>query len=358
MSLITLFSPNLGRTVKMGRVAPEPGAQKLQLASYATATPISVPLTVDYTKKANAVLANTYLNELLGCCVIAAGYHIVGVWTGNADNLFTASPKQIIADYSAVGHYNPEIPSTDQGAIEQDAFNYWTKTGFANGTKLAGWAAVNATRMSDVMAAIYLFENAILGMQLPDAWIHPLPSASGFVWDVAGEPGPKNGHCVMATGYTQQGVQIDTWGVRGIITWAALAKYGTTQASGEMYTLLSPDQLAKATQKAPNGVAWPDLIASFSKMGGKVSTLSGQAPTPSTPTPAGPAPTPTRPAPTPAKPAPTPARPVLVTPPLSSIVSPNVGLYLAGGIAAVGLLTLLGRSGASSHTSTSLGPAL
>ena len=350
MSLITLFSPNLGRTVKMGRVAPAPGAQKLQLASYATSTPISVPSSVDYTKKANAVLANTYLNELLGCCVIAAGYHIVGVWTGNTDNLFTASPKQIIADYSAVGRYNPEIPSTDQGCIEQDAFNYWTKTGFANGTRLAGWAAVNATRMSDVMTAIYLFENAILGMQLPDAWIHPLPSASGFVWDVAGEPGPKNGHCVMATGYTQQGVQIDTWGVRGLITWAALAKYGTTQANGEMYTLLSPDQLAKATQKAPNGVAWSDLIASFTKMGGKVATLTSA--TPPTPTTTVPGPAPVGPS------APAPVRPVLVTPTLSSIVSPNVGLYLAGGLAAVGLLAVLGRGGASAHASTSLAPAL
>ena len=83
----------------------------------------------------------------LGDCVIAGGYHVEAVWTGNAGQLFTATDAQIVADYGAIGGYVPGDPSTDNGCDEQTAFNYWTKTGFANGTTLAGWLAVDAARL-------------------------------------------------------------------------------------------------------------------------------------------------------------------------------------------------------------------
>jgi hypothetical protein len=71
-------------------------------------------------------------------------------------------------------------------------------------------------------------------------------------------------------GYGALGVTIDTWGLIGTITYPATAKYAVPAANGELYVMLSPDQLEAGYQKAPNGIAWSQLIADFDAMGGNV----------------------------------------------------------------------------------------
>jgi hypothetical protein len=225
--------------------------------------------------------------------VIAGGHHNVGVETGNAGSAFTATEKQIEADYGAIGGYVPGDPSTDQGCDEVTAMNYWQNHGFCDGTKSLGWLALDPTNKTEIMQAIYLFENCMFGVELPDGWVNPFPSASGFTWDVAGNPDPENGHCFIGCGYNSAGVKIDTWGMLGTNTWAAVKKYCAASANGQLLVLITPDQLAKGQSKAPNGVAWTDLIADFDSMGGTVPVPPAPAPTPPAPTP----PTPTPPAP-------------------------------------------------------------
>ena len=72
---------------------------------------------------------------------------------------------------------------------------------------------------------MWLFENLYFGLELPDAWINPMPDAPGFVWDAAGPADPQNGHCVVGVGYTAQGITIDSWGMTGLLTDKAIAKY-------------------------------------------------------------------------------------------------------------------------------------
>lgn len=269
LPLKTIHAPHLGRSVKMGRRRPIARCPRLCLANYLRMSLPTPPAACDYRAKAMSVLTNIYGNDQLGDCVIAAGYHVVGVETGNAGKIFTASDPQIVADYSAIGGYVPGDPNTDQGCDEQTALNYWTQKGFADGSKLLGWLAVDATNRQEVMAAMWLFENLFFGMELPDAWIDPFPSSSGFVWD-AGTPNPDNGHAIMGVGHDQKGVQIDTWGMIGTLTYAAIAQLCTPSSNGELYVLLSPDQIAKGQAKAPNGVAWRDLVTDFDSMGGHV----------------------------------------------------------------------------------------
>jgi hypothetical protein len=104
--------------------------------------------------------------------------------------------------------------------------------------------------------------------------INPMPSSSGFVWDVAGAPDPDNGHCVVGVGYDAKGVTIDTWGMTGLITDHAIAKYATVAGQGELYTVVSQDAINRATQKAPNGFDWSQLVADFDSMGGSVAPVS------------------------------------------------------------------------------------
>lgn len=239
--------------MKLGRIRPAHRA-KLAFRSYC-ADPSKLPpapAACDYTTKAAACLALVYMNDSLGDCVIAGGYHELGLWTGNATGSpFLATDAQIVADYGAIGGYNPSDPSTDQGCDEQTALTYWMSHGYADGSKLGAFVGVDATNPDEVRSCVLCFETVFLGIELPDAWISPFPSSSGFVWDVAGDPDPSNGHCVVVVGYNDVGVQIATWGMIGTITWAALAKYCSSTSGGEIYALLSPDEVSG--DEAPNG---------------------------------------------------------------------------------------------------------
>jgi hypothetical protein len=274
--------PKSGHTFKLGRKRPVARCPRFALRNYLTRGLPAAPPTCDYTRSAQAALSQIYDNDNLGDCVIAGMAHVVGVLTGNAGTKpFLYTNDQIIGLYSAIGGYVPGDPATDQGCDEQTALNYWENNGAlppnvtspSGAHKIAGWMAVDATNPEECQTALWLFENLYFGLELPDDWINPAPSASGFVWDVAGAPDPQNGHCVVGVGYTANGIAIDTWGMTGIMTYAAVAKYASEAAGGALYTVVSMDGINQATQKAPAGFDWSQLIADFDSMGGNVASL-------------------------------------------------------------------------------------
>jgi hypothetical protein len=247
---------------KLGRKRPPNGRAKLRFADYIQPSLPPPPPSCDYTGPATAVLGQMFLNDQLGDCVIAAGAHLVGLETSNAGDAFVYSDAQVLADYEAIGGYNPNDPSTDQGCDEQTAFQYWQRTGFADGTLLDKYLGLDATNPTQIQQAMYLFENLFFGVELPDAWVTPFPSSSGFVWDT-GTPNPNNGHAFLGVGYNTQGVQIDSWGLKGTVTWAAITTLCGPSGGGQLYALLTPDQIPKATQRAPNGLDWATLQSDF-----------------------------------------------------------------------------------------------
>ncbi|HYM54136.1 MAG TPA: hypothetical protein VES97_02155 [Solirubrobacteraceae bacterium] len=264
--LTSVLVPHLGVSMKLGRLRPL-NRLRLHARDYLRHAQLPPPPpSVDWSPSATSALAQVYLNDQLGDCVIAGLMHLVGVWTGNASGgaPFIATPDQVVAAYSAIGGYVPGQASTDQGCDEQVALNYAQQVGLADGTKFAGSFAVDATNQLECQQVISLFEGGVMfGVALPDAWISPFPSAAGFTWDVAGPPNPSNGHCVVGVGYTAAGILISTWGLVGTMTWAAVAKYAVQASGGELYAALSPDQVAKGQAAAPNGLAWADLQADF-----------------------------------------------------------------------------------------------
>jgi hypothetical protein len=281
MPIKTIEHPVTKRSFKLGRKRPVARCPRLSLKNYLTRNLPAPPAAADYTKAAAPALAKVYENDTLGDCVIAGMAHVVGVLTGNAGGPpFLYTDQQIIGLYSAIGGYIPGDPATDQGCDEQTALNYWENNGAMppNSTppsgdshRIAGWLAVNAADPAEFRIALWLFENLYFGIELPDAWVNPMPSASGFTWNAAGPPDPNNGHCFAGVGYNSKGVEIDTWGMTGTITDAAISKYARQDANGELYTVVSQDGINKATQKAPNGFDWSQLIADFDSMGGSVS---------------------------------------------------------------------------------------
>lgn len=274
--------------MKLGRRRPRAIGPHFRLRNYLRATLPTPPASCDYSGPALDILADVMGNDQLGDCTCAAIYHYLGLLTANAGAPFHATLAQVVALYSAVSGYNPADPSTDQGADELTVLNYVCSNNLADGSKGLGWVLVDAGNKTEVMTAIDLFEGCLLTLELPDTYVNPFPSGNGFTWDV-GTPDPQNGHAIMVTGYDATGVKIDTWGMLGTLTWAALAALCTSAGGGGCYALLTPDQIAKGAAKAPNGFDWASLIADFDAMGGSV-----PAPTPA-PVPPAPGPTPTAP---------------------------------------------------------------
>lgn len=179
----------------------------------------------------------------------------------------------ILRDYSAIGGFDIHNPqSTDNGCDMQTAANYGVTTGYADGSKDAGWLTVDGSDISQVKSAFWAMEDLDFGMALPAAWVAKMPDKDGFVWDVAGDPVPENGHCVVGVDLDKDGIVVDSWGLEGLITWKAIAKYTARSAGGELYVHLNEDQLAKGALKAPNNIAWLDILGFFNAMGGHVPT--------------------------------------------------------------------------------------
>jgi hypothetical protein len=271
MPRTTTSQSTMHRRYRMGRVRPVARCPRFSLKNYLLRSLPPPPASCDYSSKASKPLSEMYLNNQLGDCVIAGIGHVVGVLTGNAGKAFLYDNAEIVALYSAIGGYVPGNPNTDRGCDEQTALNYWQHNGAPKGShQIAGWMSVNGTDPTEYRTALWLFENLYFGLELPDKWINPEPTASGFIWDVAGPTNPQNGHCVVGVGYSAKGVKIATWGMTGTLTDAAIAKYATKTGEGELYTVVSQDSLMKATQKAPAGFDWSQLIADFDSMGGNL----------------------------------------------------------------------------------------
>jgi len=278
MPVKTLTHPTTGRTVKLGRNRPEIRIEALALRDYMDMAVLPPAPDCDYSTAASLALGEMYGNDVLGDCVIACAGHLFGVLNENAGAgkaLF--SPTEIVEEYGVCG-YVPGDESTDNGCFVQDVLEAIQTAGMKghhNPTghekikrvhHISGWLAVDGTNKEEVRQAIHLGENLIFGIELPDRWITPFPSENGFVWDVAGHPDPENGHCVIGCGSTSAGVTIGTWGLVGLMTYAAIARYTAESVGGELYVAFSPESLIRAQQKTPAGIDWETLLSDIAAL--------------------------------------------------------------------------------------------
>lgn len=272
MTLRVHHNHDKSRSFVMGRRKPVSLGPHMRFRNYLRRHMPLAPEECDYTPAAMPALDKIYLNDQLGCCVISGMAHIIGLVTANAGlPPFLFTDQQIVDEYGVVGGYDPSNPSSDQGCDEQTALNSWFKSGFPPGShQIAGWMTVNAADPQEYRLAMWLFENLFFGVGLPDAWISPVPSASGFVWDVNGPSDPQNGHCFIGCGHSQKGITLSTWGMTGLLTDAAVANYASHNSGGGLYVIVTKDSLNKASQKAASGFDWSQLCADFDSLGGHV----------------------------------------------------------------------------------------
>lgn len=286
MSVQTVQLRN-GATFKLGRIRPKAPPPALRFAVYYDPLKDRVPppQAVDYSAAAAASLSRVYLNDQEGDCVIAGKYHALGVWTGNE-----SGSSVVATDAEVQASYHTICGPGDNGCVITDVLDYYKSKGLTasgKGYKIDGYVSIDFKNQQEVMVALEVFGALVIGINLPNDWTAAGP---GVVWDVTRSQ-IVGGHDVTAIGYTQQGVQISTWGKVGtIITWAAMAA-GTWVE--ELYAVLSPDWYSQA-DLAPNGIDAATLAADLAKLGGGVIPDPGPGPGPS---PVPPAPVPPAPVP-------------------------------------------------------------
>ena len=150
-----------------------------------------------------------------------------------------------------------------QGSDEVTVANYWLKTGFAPGMPpISGYVSVDPTNVTQLKTAVWLFGNVLFGATLLQAWVNAMGSMkSGFTWGIGGASDPDAGHGFNGYGYNANGIFIDTWGMFGTITWAAIASVAAASQGGNVFCMLSPDLVNKAKAISPSGFDTAQLQA-------------------------------------------------------------------------------------------------
>lgn len=250
---------------RLGRNRPTRVSPHHSLARYIT-TP-APPASVDYTAAATENLTNIYGNNVLGDCTAACYAHQIGLWTGNSGTLFVPTIDDVVTFYSKCSGYQPGLDATDQGADELVVLDMARDVGLS-GHVILGAITVDAMVDLQVATALWLFGGLTICVELPVEW--STNPSDGFTWDVEGSPDPKRGHCFLGTGYNSVGVQIDSWGIAGTVTWGAMQKYAIAGAGGSCNALLSRDWISTNMQTAPNGFDMAILSSDFASIGPEV----------------------------------------------------------------------------------------
>ena len=264
-----LTHPSTTKVVSLGR--NRPSAEKLvkprlRFSDYlpiATAPPVPPPGPYGRTALLSNVTPQMYGNDNTGDCTMAAEAHLDGAFTGEANPpAVTFSNAQVLAAYYRL------TGGPDTGLDEITVLDDWKTTGgISPDHKIIGYVTIDATNQAHVELAIWLFANGYACLELPDAYINPFPTASGFVFDVAGDPDPDNGHAICFYDCDADGVYVMTWGMWGKMPWAAVKKYFAEANGGSLNIILTQDIINKASQKTVTGFDFTQLQADLPMVG-------------------------------------------------------------------------------------------
>jgi len=235
--------PRLFRSVRRYMTAPLPAA----------------PASFDYYSAARAALSDVLANNRLGDCTSAGALHAEEAISAAAGAPVVFQEADAIKFYSLSTGYNPADPTTDQGGDEYTVLSTWKEKGLdGHGAhKIAGFVAVDPSEAALVKSVCWLFENLYFGIELADSWTQV---SDGGTWDVGQPPDPKDGHCVVGVGGSDAGIVIDTWGELVTMTWAAVESFCDQSNGGQLFAVLTPEIIARAQEKSPEGFDWPTLV--------------------------------------------------------------------------------------------------
>lgn len=259
-------------TLKLGKRAPQRDPRTLKLAKYLPKKLPAVPVQNGYiTKIASFPM---FLNDQLGCCVIAAAGHMIQQWTTYAGKPVILTDTQILQAYEYIGGYKPGHPETDNGCDMLTALKFWRKYGIGNHRILA-FVSVDVANQNEIDTGVSLFGNLMSGIQLPLTAQNPVPAVDGTpTWSFPsggavgnGSPGSWGGHCVPLFGYNDnpaagapRGTKLPTWGQLYNMTPKFFRTFGD-----ELYAVVTQDWV-DAQGKSPSGFNINTLLSDLAAL--------------------------------------------------------------------------------------------
>lgn len=162
-------------------------------------------------------------NDQYGDCVFADCSHLEMLRTANAGTIWIPTTEQVLALYTACTGFNPNDPSTDNGADERSVIDYLTSTGWL-GRKLDSSANLDPANLDHFKWAVCLFGASRLGVNLPDSAMDQFSAAKP--WDYVPGAQLAGGHDVPLVKYDAGTYYVVTWGKLQAVTPAFMtAKY-------------------------------------------------------------------------------------------------------------------------------------
>jgi hypothetical protein len=261
---------------KFGRVPNDPSKPRLFLGpQHLKATP---PDAVNFYSSIGG--GGMLGNDQYGDCVFAANGHIVEQQTALGQGKeVPVTTQQALAEYSKVTGFDPNDPSTDNGAMVQDGLNDLRKSGLA-GHKIAAFAEISVSDMNTVKNAVAEFGVVDIGFNVPASAMNQFNA--GQPWDVVSHDGGiEGGHCVIVCGYDSKYLYVYTWNAVQKMTYAFWNKYVE-----EAWAPISQDWVNASTGLDPDKVDMSDLGAQFVALfPGQPNPFPNPSPVPPTPPP-------------------------------------------------------------------------
>ena len=270
---------------KLGRL-PNSGRPRIKLtADLIPATAYAPPPSVDWYSHVPAASWGMDGNDAYGDCTCAEIDHAVKtmqVAAGNPE--VKSSAQEVLNAYAAITGWNPNDPSSDQGAEMQSVRDFWRKTGFTLGgkpDKVALFAQVDHTNLMLVRWCIDRFGEVGVGVNFPASAMDQFNA--DMPWDVVKGSQVEGGHAVAAVGYDAQYIYLVSWGRVVPATWAWFVAY-----TEECWTQLSTDWINAASGEDALGEVAYALGEQFRAVTGQANPFPAPSPAPApTPQPAG-----------------------------------------------------------------------
>jgi len=239
--------PSASKRRKKGGRLPAfvpPGLKTLM--EYATKT-LTAPATFDV-PEGSYPMDN---NDVEGDCTIAGVAHLLQAW----NRLFIKGKARIPGLATIKKTYRKLTGGEDTGLVEANVLAAWKSTGLF-GTKIKAYTPVKVTDLNAIKCAVAYYGGCYLGIVVGQPQEEQFDRGEPWKW-VKGQE--QDGHCVVALGFTKNGLLCATWGGIALLPWAFLKP-----ALQEAWCVFGP-QLA-AAGKDTLGVDVAQLEADLSRI--------------------------------------------------------------------------------------------
>jgi hypothetical protein len=175
------------------------------------------PTAVDYSPRVKSY--PMALNDEYGDCTIAGAIHMLQLQYAEVGEDFKYPGDEAVKE-----EYFKLTGGADGGLVEASVLQTWMSQGIF-GNKISAFSPVNIKNRQEMTAAIYLFGSVYLGVNLPGNAEEQFENHKPWTVSVPQEA-PVGGHCVIATGYNNLGIDLITWGAVQSATWEWWEAYG------------------------------------------------------------------------------------------------------------------------------------